>query len=65
MRFSEVQAFNDEQLQRELGKTYEELLKLRFRLETKQLENVSELRKARKTIARIKTVMRQRQLQGA
>ena len=65
MRIDEVKTLSAEAIQRELEKSYEELMKLRFRLATKQLENVSELRRTRKTIARLKTVLRQREIQGA
>lgn len=65
MKIEEIRAMTREQLQRELEKSYEEMLKLRFRLATKQLENVTEVRNTRKNIARIKTVLRQRELQGA
>ena len=65
MRVDEVRALSDDALRQELGKAHEELLKLRIRLATKQLSNVSEVRKTRKTIARIKTVLRERGLEGA
>jgi large subunit ribosomal protein L29 len=56
----EVRALTDEQLMSELDSTYRELMNVRFRLSTRQLNNPQELRKARKTIARVKTVMHQR-----
>ncbi|WHZ32604.1 50S ribosomal protein L29 [Desemzia incerta] len=41
----------------------EELFNLRFQLATGQLENTSRLREVRKSIARIKTALRQAELQ--
>ena len=40
----------------------EELLNLRFQLATGQLENTARLKEVRKSIARIKTVLRQKEL---
>ena len=40
----------------------EELFNLRFQLATSQLENTARLKEVRKSIARIKTVLRQKEL---
>ena len=60
MDILEIRALTDEQLASELDSTYKELMNVRFRLSTRQLNSPQELRKVRKTIARVKTVMRQR-----
>lgn len=60
MDILEIRALTDEQLASELNSTYRELMNVRFRLSTRQLDNPQELRNVRKTIARVKTVMRQR-----
>ena len=60
MDILEIRALTNEQLTSELNGTYRELMNVRFRLSTRQLNNPQELRKVRKTIARVKTVMRQR-----
>ena len=60
MDILEIRALTNEQLTSELNSTYRELMNVRFRLSTRQLDNPQELRKVRKTIARVKTVMRQR-----
>ena len=62
MIIGEVRNLRDGQLYSELESSLRELMNLRFRLSTRQLSNPRELRKARKTIARIKTVMRERGL---
>ena len=60
MDILEIRALTDEQLASELDSTYKELMNVRFRLSTRQLNSPQELRKVRKTIARVKTVMSQR-----
>ena len=60
MDILEIRALTNEQLSSELYGTYREMMNVRFRLSTRQLDNPQELRKVRKTIARVKTVMRQR-----
>ena len=60
MDILEIRALTNEQLLSELNSTFRELMNVRFRLSTRQLDNPQELRKVRKTIARVKTVMRQR-----
>ena len=62
MDILEIRALTDEQLTSELDSTYRELMNVRFRLSTRQLNNPQELRNVRKTIARVKTVMRQRRI---
>ena len=42
----------------------EELFNLRFQLATGQLENTARLKEVRKSIARIKTVLRKQELQN-
>ncbi len=60
MDMLEIRNLTNEQLVTELSSTYRELMNVRFRLSTRQMDNPRELAKVRKTIARLKTVMRQR-----
>lgn len=62
MRISEVRELNDAELTKELGDQERALMNLRFRKATMQLTNTNELGNTRKTIARIKTVIRERQI---
>jgi large subunit ribosomal protein L29 len=62
MRIEEIRALNTDELAKKLEEAHEELFNLRFRLATRQLANTSELRKVKKKIARIKTVLREREL---
>ena len=62
MEIDDVRAMTDEELDEELDSTHRELMNLRFRVSTMQLANVNEIKKARRRIARIKTVVREREL---
>ena len=62
MRSHEIRELSDPELSEQLEDSYRELLNLRFRLATKQLTNTSQIRIVRKDIARLNTVMRERQL---
>ena len=52
------------ELNTKLEESYQELFNLRFQLATGQLQNNSTIRECRKDIARVKTVIRQRELAG-
>ena len=62
MKIDEIRLLGDEGLQAKLEETYEELFNLRFRLATRQLVNHCEIPKVKRKIARIKTVLREREL---
>ncbi len=62
MQIQEIRSLTDQQLTEELGKTYRELMNLRFRAATNQLTDTNQPRKARKDIARLLTVIRERNL---
>ena len=61
---TELRTQTDAELQQELQTAYEELLNLRFRLSTKQLDNTCRIRVVRRTVARAKTILRERELQA-
>jgi len=58
----EIRKLSDEELAKQLEEAYQGLLNLRFRAAANQLKNYNEIRKARKSIARIKTLIREREL---
>jgi large subunit ribosomal protein L29 len=64
MQIHEIRELSDQQLQEELENSYKELMNLRFRAATNQLTDTNQPRKTRKTIARLLTAMRERQLAG-
>ena len=64
MKATEIRAMNSTELTKRLDETYRELFNLRFRLATRQLANYQEIAKVKKDIAKIKTILRERELTG-
>lgn len=64
MKVQEMRTFKSDELEKKLNESYRELLNLRFRLATKQLVNNHEIKNVKKRIARIKTIIREKQLSG-
>jgi large subunit ribosomal protein L29 len=62
LKAKEVKALSDEELNKKLDEAHKEYFELRFSAATKQLKNHRDIPRAKKTIARIKTEMRQREL---
>jgi len=62
MKAKEFRTLTDDQLGLTLKDTLRNLFQLRLQSATERLETPSELRKAKKDIARIKTIQRQREL---
>ena len=62
MKTEEIQALSTEELKKQLEEAHQELFNLRFRLATKQLVNHREIPRVKKNIARLKTIMRGREL---
>ena len=59
---AELRELSDEELVERLRESKEELFNLRFQMATGQLDNNRRLRTVRREIARIYTVMREREL---
>jgi large subunit ribosomal protein L29 len=62
MRIHEARALSEEDIKKELESSYKELMSIRFRLATRQLNDTSQLPKVRRNIARIKTIIHEREL---
>ena len=62
MKVDEFRALSPEDLAKQLEEAHQELFNLRFRLTTRQLVNHRELPKAKKKIARLKSILREREL---
>jgi large subunit ribosomal protein L29 len=62
---AELRQMSDEQLELTLRDTTKHLFQLRFQSATERTETPSEIRKARRDVARILTVKRQRELAAA
>ncbi len=65
MKASEIREKNMVELNKELGDLKSELFKLRFQLATNQLENPMKLKDVKKSIAKVKTIIREKELSGA
>jgi large subunit ribosomal protein L29 len=62
MKTAELRGMTDEQLELTLKDVVKQLFHLRVQSATERLETPSEIMKAKKDIARIKTIQRERQL---
>ena len=62
MKASDVRELTVEELEQKLADLKGELFNLRFQHATNQLENPMRIKEVKKTIARIKTVIREREL---
>ena len=65
MKIKEIREKESKQLGHELTERQKHLFDLRSQAVTEKLEDPSQLRKTKKDIARIKTVLRQRELEAA
>lgn len=63
MKIVEIREKNTEELQKELKELKSELFKLRFQFATSQLENPMVIKGVKRDIARVKTVIRERELE--
>jgi large subunit ribosomal protein L29 len=61
----DLRVLSDDELAKQVEEAHRELFNLRFRLATKQLANHREVRSVKKRIARLKTIMRERELSRA
>ena len=61
MKVEEIRALGTEELAKQLEEAHQELFNLRFRLATKQLVNHREIPRVKKKIARLKTIIREKE----
>ena len=62
MKVNELRKKTTEELEHELSELKDELFNLRFQNATVQLENPIRIREVKKTIARVKTILNERDL---
>lgn len=62
MKLDEIRALGDAELLKRLGESRQELINIRIRLATRQLANHRELPKVKKRIARMETIIKEREL---
>ena len=65
MKINEIRELNSEEQKEKLASLKEELFNLRFQHATGQLENPMKIKEIKKTIARIKTVQREQEIEAA
>ena len=64
MKVNEIRDLSATELDQRIASLKEELFNLRFQLATGQLENPMRIREVKKTISRIKTIQRERELKA-
>ena len=64
MKAKEIREKSREELNKELMDLKSELFKLRFQHATNQLDNPMKLKEVKRSIARVKTIIRERELKG-
>jgi len=62
MKPSKIREMSNVELENELSNLKAELFKLRFQSATQQLDNPLQIRNVRRDIAKVKTILREREL---
>ncbi|MCR6543962.1 50S ribosomal protein L29 [Dehalobacterium formicoaceticum] len=65
MKTKEIRDLTNEELVKKIADLKSELFNLRFRLATGQLENPMGIREVKKSLARVQTVIREREIKNA
>lgn len=60
---AELREMNYRELTEKLAESKEELFNLRFQLATNQLDNTARVGAVKKTVARVRTILRQREIE--
>ncbi len=63
MKANEIRKMSSEDLNKKVIELKNELFNLRFRLATGQLDNPSSIKSVKRDIARVKTIIRERELE--
>ena len=64
MKINEVRKLTTEEINKKIVDSKEELLKLRMKQATGTLENSARINELRKDVARFKTILREREIEG-
>ncbi|MBR2707944.1 MAG: 50S ribosomal protein L29 [Bacilli bacterium] len=64
MKINELRELSDEELKNKISECKAELFNLRFSQATGSLEQPSRIKELRKAVARMKTILRERELEG-
>ncbi|MGB2962894.1 MAG: 50S ribosomal protein L29 [Anaerolineales bacterium] len=65
MKANEIRGLADDEIQAQIDETREELMNLRFQQSTGELMDTSRLREIKRLIARLETILRERELEAA
>ena len=63
MKANEIRKMSSEDLKNKVNELKNELFNLRFRLATGQLDNPSSIKSVKRDIAKVKTIIRERELE--
>ena len=64
MKTNEIRKLSTEEINKKIVDSKEELLKLRMKQATGTLENSARINELRKDVARFKTILREREIEG-
>lgn len=64
MKVKEIREMSNEEIKAKVASLKEELFNLRFQLAVNNLDNTARIREVRKSIARCKTIIRERELKA-
>ena len=64
MKNSEIRKLTNEEITKKIDECKEELFNLRMKQATGSLEKPSRIKELRKLVARLKTILREREIQG-
>jgi large subunit ribosomal protein L29 len=64
MKTNEIRKLSTEEINKKITESKEELFNLRMKQATGSLENPARIRELRKTVARLKTILREREIEG-
>ena len=64
MKINEIRKLTTEELNKKIVDSKEELLKLRMKHATGSLENSARIHELRKDVERLKTILREREIEG-
>ncbi|MDO4395026.1 MAG: 50S ribosomal protein L29 [Mycoplasmatota bacterium] len=64
MKANDIRKLSTEEINKKITESKQELFNLRMKQATGSLENPSRIRELRKTVARLKTILREREIEG-
>ena len=64
MKTNEIRKLSTEEINKKIAESKEELFNLRMKQATGSLENPGRIKELRHTVARLKTILREREIEG-